>query len=140
MCPELGAKTVHESTVPRGDLKTNRKFILEGIKDVIGTKQVNRRTREFAPPWIVQEAFTKELTDIWAETFEEVNEYEIGRDENIITSHVVYKIKADENCIMKLKRRIVPHGNRDDMKDEIRRTRLQRNSVSFFSYSAWQLC
>jgi len=51
---DLGATTAHESTVAKGYLKTNRQFILQDIKDVIGTKKVNRRTLEFAPPWIVQ--------------------------------------------------------------------------------------
>ena len=39
----------------------------------------------------------------------------------MITSHVVYKLKSDEEGKKVLKARIVPHGNHDAEKDEIRK-------------------
>lgn len=37
----------------------------------------------------------------------------------MIDSHVIYKVKLDDENILSLKARITPHGNRDDMKDHL---------------------
>lgn len=50
-----------------------------------------------------------------------MNECEVGNDANVVTSHVVYKIKTDELGERKLKARIIPHGNEDAEKGEIRK-------------------
>ena len=50
-----------------------------------------------------------------------VEEKDVAHDANIITSHVVYKIKTGEDGKRTLKSRVVPHGNRDDDKDFIRK-------------------
>lgn len=50
-----------------------------------------------------------------------VPEKEFGRDEKIIGSHVVYKLKVDEKGEMMLKSRICPQGNRDKLKDDLRK-------------------
>lgn len=42
-------------------------------------------------------------------------------DANLSTSHVVYKLQSDEEGNKVQKARIVPHGNHDGEKDEIRK-------------------
>ena len=37
----------------------------------------------------------------------------VPKDSNIITSHVLYKVRANDNGSLKLKARIAPHGNKD---------------------------
>lgn len=45
----------------------------------------------------------------------------VPRDANFISSDVVYKLKVDEEGSRTLKARIVPHGNHDAEKDDIRK-------------------
>lgn len=42
-------------------------------------------------------------------------------DSNVINSHIVYKVKVEENIHMRIKASICPHGNRDKMKGKIRK-------------------
>lgn len=69
----------------------------------------------------MDEAFNSEFQNNWVDAFVEVPERSVPRDANVITSHVVYKIKTDETGSRKLKARVVPHGNRDTEKDNIRK-------------------
>ena len=105
----------------KGTLASNRQHILRLIKQNIGTSQVNRNDLDFAPPWIVDETFQSELTENWATAYQQVDEADVPLHSNVITSHVVYKIKQDEAGTLKLKARIVPHGNRDPEKSNIRK-------------------
>lgn len=41
----------------------------------------------------------------------------IPKAPNIINSHVIYKIKHNDDKNLNLKARIVPHGNEDSMRD-----------------------
>lgn len=40
---------------------------------------------------------------------------------NVVTTHVVYKLKTGGDGTRKLRARIVPHGNREKEKDSIRK-------------------
>ena len=68
----------------------------------------------------MDEAFDRELNENWADTVVEVNDEDVPQDANVITSHVVYKVKQAEDGTRKLKARLVPHGNRDSQKDSVR--------------------
>lgn len=63
----------------------------------------------------------EEHDDNWAEAYLEVDENSIPRNSNIISSHVVYKVKTEEEGHHRLKARICPHGNRDHLKDDVRK-------------------
>ena len=102
-------------------LETDRARVLETIYDCVGSRQVTRNKLEFAPPWILDDAFDTEYKANWSESYTPVEEKDVPRHANIITSHVVYKVKTDEDGTRTLKSRIVPHGNRDDEKDSIRK-------------------
>lgn len=108
----------------RGDveaLQSDKNRILDEIHDVIGSQQVSGGKIAFAPPWIVEQTFAKEHESNWSDAYETVVEKDVPREANIITSHVVYKVKTDEQGERELKARIVPHGNRDLEKDSIRK-------------------
>lgn len=107
--------------IPPGDLGTDEHHVLSDIKALIGAEQVTRRRLEGIPAWIIQQALGKEHQDNWSEAYEEVPEGQVSRGENVIASHVVYKLKVDEKGGMKLKARICPHGNRDMLKDDVRK-------------------
>lgn len=94
---------------------------LEAIHDEIGSKQVSSSQLNFAPPWLVDEALKTEHDANWADAYISVPDNNVPRDANVISSHVVYRIKTDEEGARMLKARIVPHGNHDDEKDDIRK-------------------
>lgn len=49
----------------------------------------------------------------WVGAYEEVDESKLPRGENVISSHVEFKIKENHEQRLKLKGRIVVNGNRD---------------------------
>ena len=64
--------------------------MLESIKMVIGDDTVVLRDLEFAPPWIVREAYEAEEEN-WDGVYEVVDERQVSKDANVISSHVAYK-------------------------------------------------
>lgn len=56
---------------------------------------------------------------------------DVPNDANIITSHVVYKVKTEKDGKRTIKSRVVSRGNRDDDKDSIRKdsTTAQLNII-----------
>lgn len=49
-----------------------------------------------------------------------VDEADLPSGANVVSSHVVYKVKSDENCKKSLKARICPHGNEKSDNDSVR--------------------
>ena len=78
------------------------------------------RDLEFAPPWLVKEAYDIEESN-WQGVYEVIDESSVPKNTNVVSSHVAYKIKVSENGSLTLKARICPHGNRDKDKDGIRK-------------------
>lgn len=56
-------------------LRSQRKEVLRSIHHCVGGRQVNDKELSFAPPWIMEQAFEKELTDNSIGAFEEVGEH-----------------------------------------------------------------
>ena len=122
--PENPEKDIGDTAVSEdmqtGKLTSTRKHALESIQMVIGHDTVVLRTLEFAPPWIVREAYEAEEEN-WDGVYEVVDEREVPKGANVIGSHVAYKLKVNEDGSLKLKARICPHGNRDSEKEGIRK-------------------
>jgi len=118
---DIGDTQVHSEVEAIGQLQSTRQKVLAELQSVLGKSQVTRSKLEFAPSWIVEEAFRSELKKNWAGAYEEVKEYDVPRHANVISSHVIYGIKQDESGTRKLKARLVVHGNRDSEKDFIRK-------------------
>lgn len=118
---DIGTVTPTRLPPPNATLKSDRARVLQNISDTIGKEQVTRSKLNFAPSWIVEEAFNKEHSSNWEDAYDEVDESSIPMNANVISSHVVYKTKTDEHGSHTLKARIVPHGNRDTEKDNIRK-------------------
>lgn len=118
------AEQTHEHTVDltqETSLKRDTSRELEEIHQIIGSKQVSAGKLNFAPPWILQDALKSEHDSNWADAYEEVEDAQVARNANVISSHVVYKIKTDESGVRSMKARIVPHGNHDDEKNDVRK-------------------
>lgn len=76
---------------------------------------------DFAPAWIVDEAFQKVHKENSINAYRSVTEDEVPCNANFITSHVVYKLETVEDRTRKLKARIVLHRNRDIEKNSVRK-------------------
>lgn len=119
---DIGSLQLRREAPSHGQVLTsNRGEELTRLYNNIGTTQVTRSKLQCAPPWLVDEAFRKELEGNWCDAFVPVASNKLPRGANIITSHTVYKIKISEEGEKTLKARIVAHGDKDDLKDVIRK-------------------
>ena len=93
---------------------------MQQIRQLLGDKALSENKLEFAPQWIIENAKEKERMN-YESAIDIVNRRNIPRNSNIISSHHFFTIKHDgESNKLKLKCRIVPHGNRDAEKEDIR--------------------
>ena len=102
------------------DLQRNIDKELADIHNFIGSKQVKASHLASAQTLIAQEALRSEHDSNWADAYTEVTGKGVPRNANVITSHVVYKLKSEEGGSRDMKARIVPHGNHDDDKESQR--------------------
>ena len=129
---DIGTTIIQPTPAPPSDLQSDRQQILKTILDTVGPSSVTRKKLEFAPAWILDEAFEREHRDNWERAYIIIDDKEVPRHANIITSHTIYKIREQEDGSKTLKNRIVPHGNRGREKDNIRKdsstAQIRRNS------------
>lgn len=120
---DIGETRVTQPTYPHFSLDSSEQFVLKEIREAIGDKPASESKLQFAPRWLIDKAIEKEKKAyIDNRAFEEVDIKTVPRDSNIISSHHFFVVKADgEKEKLKLKCRLVPHGNRDREKDSIRK-------------------
>lgn len=116
---ELATRINPGQVVTMSELQSDRNQMLNLVHETFGSKQVNRSQWDFAPSWIADEAFTRENDNNWPSAYRTIRECDVPRDANIIKSQVVYKLTTGEDGTRKLKGRLVPHGNRDDEKENL---------------------
>lgn len=102
-------------------IASDEQHVLSQMYSVVGSEQVTRRRMECAPQWILDKSVKTELDSNWSEAYVAVQEDSVPINANIISSHFVYKVKNEENGKKRLKARLCPHGNRDRMKDSVRK-------------------
>lgn len=104
-----------------GELASDAQHLLRAVKSEIGGATVTRKHLEFAPPWLLEQAFATELKN-WSDVIESVPLSDLrGTRANCIRSHTLYKVKEDENHRLTLKCRLVPNGNLDRDKESVRK-------------------
>ncbi len=112
----------HESRLPTQyplSLESCEQEILKQIRSVLGDKEVSESKLLFAPPWIIEKANAKELAN-YKDSFQAFFRSSLPRSANIVSSHHFFNGKFNgENGKLKPKCRIVPLGNKHDLKDEI---------------------
>lgn len=64
------------------------------------------------PSWVVEKALRSDHYDNWREEYTLVKDLYVPLNANEIASHVVYKVKKEEDEILLLKERIRPNGKR----------------------------
>ena len=70
---------------------------------------------EGLPPHPVWNAYRDEVLK-FLKTVREVPIHEVPKNSSTITSHVIYKVKENDDGSFKMKARIAPHGNKDKEK------------------------
>ena len=118
---DIGIASTTKRPPPNATLSSDRARVMEDIAKTIGKEQVTRSRLESAPSWIVEEAFEKEHSSNWADAYNKVDDSSVPPNANVISSHTINKVKTSEDGTQTLKARIVPHGNRDRQKDNIRK-------------------
>lgn len=93
---DIGMEVDEREPVPTTDIINDEEYVLRDIKSLIGSEQVTRKRLEGILAWIVERALNVEQDDNWKDAYVEVPEGKVSRCENIIYSHVVYKLKVDE--------------------------------------------
>lgn len=113
----------HCSVLPFGgqftQTQSTRKQDIDETYNHIASKQVHRMQLEFAPMWLIKEAFEKEHDENWIGAYTKVEETRVPLQANLAGYHVVYIITQDVDGRKMLKAKICPHGNEDSHKDEI---------------------
>lgn len=74
---------------------------------------------EGLPEFVTQNAYAKEESSFLANA-EKVHVSNVPKDANVITSHVLYKVKQVDDGTKILKARIAPHGNKDREKNKMK--------------------
>ncbi len=101
-------------------LESSEQEVLKQIRKVIGDKAVSEKKLQFAPRWIIDKAIDAEKMNYKA-SVEPICRLKLPRDSNIVSSHHFFVVKFDgESGKLKLRCRVVPHGNRDQLKNELR--------------------
>lgn len=117
---DVGDYEGNERSIAGRRLCSQEDTILRDMKEKIGTNQVTASAIAFAPNWIVEKAMRAEHDQNWVDAYEEVPESELPRNANVISSHVIFKIKTEDDGSLRLKGRIVVHGNRDADRELVR--------------------
>lgn len=73
------------------------------------------------PQYVILNAYDAEEVE-FKKHVKTVFKSDIPPNANVISSHTIYKIKTEENNQLRLKARIAPHGNEDNMKDQLKQT------------------
>jgi len=117
---DIGQTSSSGANYAAAELESDEQKILDEMYKSVGGAQVMRHKMACAPPWLLDRAVEEELTNAWKGAYEEVPENAVPRNANVICSHIVYKIKLEEENHKRLKARLCPHGNRDQERGRIR--------------------
>lgn len=99
-------------------LPSNEKQILKNIMDSFGNKPFVRHQAQGFEQFPILNAYRVEEED-FKKNVESVKRSCVPPGSNVISSHVIYKVKMNEDGSLKLKALIAPHGNEDSNKDQM---------------------
>ena len=104
-------------------LQSSEQLVLHEMKRVVGDGPVSEFKLQFAPRWIIDKAIADEKSNYHdAGAYKELHFRQTPKGANVITSHHFFRIKNHaEEGRLRLKCRLVPHGNRDREKDSVRK-------------------
>jgi Reverse transcriptase (RNA-dependent DNA polymerase) len=101
------------------DLSRVEQRLLAGEFDAVGSKEVSFSALSFLPPWVIEKAVETERQN-YMNVVEETTYAQAEPHANVLSTHSFLKIKFEDGSD-RLKCRLVPHGNRDEEKDTLRK-------------------
>jgi hypothetical protein len=110
------------------DLSRVEQRLLAEAFEAVGLKEVSSSALSFLPPWVIVKAVVTERQN-YIHVVEKTSYAQAGPHANILSTHSFLKIKFEDGSY-RLKCRLVPHGNRDEGKDALRKdSSTAQNSV-----------
>ena len=105
-----------------GSLQSQEQVLLRKIREVVGDGPVSEAKLQFAPQWIIDKSIQAEKENYTSKkVYISVHRKDVPPRSNTISSHHFFQVKTDGTPDkLKLKCRLVPHGNRDAEKDSVR--------------------
>lgn len=100
-------------------MKTNASDVLQSMMDTIDQKPFMFHHAQVFPQYVILNAYQPEKLE-FKKVFKCVPVVDIPSDANIISSHIVYKSKVEDEESLRLKARIEPHGNKDSQRLEMK--------------------
>jgi Reverse transcriptase (RNA-dependent DNA polymerase) len=111
------------------DLSRDEQRLLAEAFDAVGSKEVSSSALSSLPPWVIEKAVGTERQN-YMNVVEETSYAQAGPHANVLSTHSLLKIKIEDGSY-RLKCRLVPHGNRDEEKDALRKdSSTAQSSVS----------
>jgi len=104
---------------PGSELTSIEAEAVDRYFQVFGNKDFMLHQAQGLPPFVTQNAYMAE-EESFLKTVRHVNLEEIPQGANIISSHVLYKVKDRDDGTRIIKARIAPHGNKDADKDGLK--------------------
>jgi len=118
---DIGSTVIRSPPHIPYNLQSSEQELLRQAKSVLGKNQASEFKLQFVPRWIIDKSIATERENYHG-AYEEVDFRDLPPNANIISSHHFFEIKHDgEEGKLKLKCRLVPHGNRDNDKDKVRK-------------------
>lgn len=96
---DIGLQNVTGPNTPTPNLNSAEQSELVKLSTLIGKNTVSRSKLESAPHWLIDRAVKCEVEDAWNGAFIEVSDRSVPKNANIISSHIIYKVKTDENGV-----------------------------------------
>lgn len=96
-------------------LPSDEQSILRQIFNLFGNRSFMRHHAQAFDQFVIANAYAAEEAE-FKKTVEVVNRSSVPKGSNVISSHVIYNVKIQDENSLKLKAHIAPHGNEDSVK------------------------
>jgi len=119
--PDIGSNAINGNQVKIvNELSSLEPNAIQVYFDVFKFKEFLFYHAQGLPQFVVQNAYKCE-EDSFRKTVRSVHVSNVPQNANVISSHVLYKVKKMDDGSMKIKARIAPHGNKDKFKNDLKK-------------------
>ena len=101
-------------------LNLQQQELLKKLYDKYSNEQFTKGKAPDIPEWLYWIALEEEMAN-WGGHYKACEAKNVQRGANVAGSHLVYRIKRNDDGTYKFKARLVVHGNEDAEKDDIRK-------------------
>lgn len=119
---------------PELELKCAESDVLSSMVDYFGNKPFFRHQVQGFDQYVLFNSYQTE-EETFLNTVRPFPHNKVLSDANIISSHTLYKVKMNDDGSLKMKARIAPHGNEEEIKILLAKTVLPAHLLGFASLS-----